>query len=78
MIAEDHTNIFKAEINKNYELEYNGRILNARITDIIKGSRMDEDGTLQDFVVDDEYLWNMEDQVGLLMPEEKMNFTVKR
>ncbi len=136
MIAEDHTNIFKAEINKNYELEYNGRILNARITDIIKGSRMDEDGTLldvngleidrqkirvmasiqpqdirmtdeieeglvqgyisnliykgdhysyvihtdleQDFVVDDEYLWNMEDQVGLLMPEEKMTFTVKR
>ena len=48
MIAEDHTNIFKAEINKNYELEYNGRILNARITDIIKGSRMDEDGTLLD------------------------------
>ncbi len=136
MIAEDHTNIFKAEINKNYELEYNGRILNARITDIIKGSRMDEDGTLldvngleidrqkirvmasiqpqdirmtdeieeglvqgyisnliykgdhysyvihtdleQDFVVDDEYLWNMEDQVGLLMPEEKMTFAVKR
>ena len=32
----------------------------------------------QDFVVDDEYLWNMEDQVGLLMPEEKMTFAVKR
>lgn len=136
MIAEDHTNIFKAEINKNYELEYNGRILDSRLTDMIKGSRMDEDGTLldvngleidrqkirvmvsiqpqnirmtdeieeglvqgyisnliykgdhysyvihtdleQDFVVDDEYLWNMEDQVGLLMPEEKMTFTVKR
>lgn len=32
----------------------------------------------QDFVVDDEYLWNMDDQVGLLMPVEKMTFTVKR
>ena len=32
----------------------------------------------QDFVVDDEYLWNMEDQVGLLMPVEKMIFTVKK
>ncbi len=136
MLAEDHTNIFKAEINKNYGLEYNGRILNARLTDMIKGSREDENGTLldangleidrqkirvmvsiqpqdirmtdeieqglvqgyisnliykgdhysyvihtdleQDFVVDDEYLWNMEDQVGLLMPEEKMTFTVRR
>lgn len=136
MLAEDHTNIFKAEINKNYELEYNGRILNARLTDMIKGSRQEEDGSIldangleidrqklrvmvsiqpqdirmtdeiseglvqgyisnliykgdhysyvihtdleQDFVVDDEYLWNMEDQVGLLMPEEKMTFTVRR
>lgn len=32
----------------------------------------------QDFVVDDEYLWNMDDQVGLLMPVEKMVFTVKK
>ncbi len=32
----------------------------------------------QDFVVDDEYLWNMDDQVGLLMPVEKMIFTVKK
>lgn len=136
MLAEDHTNIFKAEINKNYELEYNGRILNARLTDMIKGSRQEKDGSIldangleidrqklrvmvsiqpqdirmtdeiseglvqgyisnliykgdhysyvihtdleQDFVVDDEYLWNMEDQVGLLMPEEKMTFTVRR
>lgn len=31
-----------------------------------------------DFVVDDEYLWNMDDQVGLIMPVEKMKFTVKR
>ena len=32
----------------------------------------------QDFVVDDEYLWNMDDQVGLIMPVEKMTFAVKR
>ena len=32
----------------------------------------------QDFVVNDEYLWNMEDQVGLVMPVEKMIFTVKK
>ena len=32
----------------------------------------------QDFVVDDEYLWNMEDHVGLIMPVDKMTFTVKK
>ena len=32
----------------------------------------------QDFVVNDEYLWNMDDQVGLIMPVEKMKFSVKR
>ena len=32
----------------------------------------------QDFVVNDEYLWNLEDQVGLIMPVEKMNFSVKK
>ena len=32
----------------------------------------------QDFVVDDEYLWNMDDHVGLLIPESKMKFQVKR
>ena len=31
----------------------------------------------QDFVVDDEYLWNMGDQVGLIMPIEKMKFAVR-
>jgi spermidine/putrescine transport system ATP-binding protein len=136
MLAEDHTNIFQAEINKNYELEYNGTTLDVRLTDLVRGSRLDADGTVldangleldrmklrilvsiqpqdirmtdvtseglvegyisnliykgdhysyvihtdleQDFVVDDEYLWNMEDQVGLIMPEKKMTFTVKR
>ncbi len=32
----------------------------------------------QDFVVDDEYLWNMDDHVGLIMPISKMAFSVKR
>ena len=31
-----------------------------------------------DLIVDDEYLWNMGDAVGLIMPEEKMQFTVKK
>lgn len=136
MIAEDNTNIFTAEINKNYNLEYNGSEIAADITGIIKGSRRLEDGSVadargeivdtekvrievaikpqdivmtdehesgivdgyisnliykgdhysyvihtdlgQDFVVDDEYLWNMEDHVGLLMDPSKMKFRVKR
>lgn len=32
----------------------------------------------QDFVVDDEFLWNMGDQVGLIIPIDKMTFTLKR
>ncbi len=32
----------------------------------------------QDFVVDDEDLWNMDDHVGLIMPVEKMEFKVRR
>ena len=32
----------------------------------------------QDFIVNDEYLWNMDDNVGLIMPVEKMKFTFKK
>jgi hypothetical protein len=32
----------------------------------------------QDFVVNDEDLWNMDDRVSLLMPVDKMKFTLKR
>ena len=32
----------------------------------------------QDFIVDDEYLWNMDDHVGLIMPLEKMSFKLKK
>ncbi len=136
MIAEDHTNIFYAEWNKNQKLEYNGTKLDTSVTKIIKGSRRDADGTLydengevvdidktkvvitiqpddiemtdnveeglvegyisnliykgdhysyvihsdlgQDFIVNDENLWNMGDQVGLIMPVDKMTFTLKR
>lgn len=31
-----------------------------------------------DLIVDDEYLWNMDDQVGLIMPEDKMKFQLKK
>lgn len=31
-----------------------------------------------DLIVDDEYLWNMDDQVSLIMPEDKMKFQIKR
>ncbi len=32
----------------------------------------------QDFVCDDENLWNMEDHVGLIMPVDKMQFSIKK
>ncbi|MEE1113691.1 MAG: ABC transporter ATP-binding protein [Eubacterium sp.] len=48
MVAEDHTNIFNAEINKNYRLEFNGTEIETSVTKIIKGSRRLEDGTLVD------------------------------
>lgn len=31
-----------------------------------------------DLIVDDEYLWNMDDAVGLVMPEDKMKFQLKK
>ncbi len=31
-----------------------------------------------DLIVDDEYLWNMDDLVGLIMPEDKMTFALKK
>ncbi len=135
MIAEDSTNFFVTEMNRNYRLEYNGHELDVSVTSIIRGSRRLEDGTLVDengkeidlkrkkvvaaieaqdirmtdeenegivcghirdliymgdhysyvvrtehdyeFIVNDEYLWNMDDYVSLIMPVEKMKFTVK-
>lgn len=135
MIAEDHTNTFLVDINKDYRLEYNGQLLHASMTKLIRGGRRLEDGTIvdangdeidlsrtkvqaaiqpgdiemtdkeedgliqgnisnliyqgshylyiihtdleQDFAVYDEDLWNMGDRVGLIMPAEKMTFTLK-
>ncbi len=132
MIAEDHTNYFMADINKDYRLEYNNKKIRTSLTKLIPGSRRLEDGTLvdaggdsidpqrtrvqvsiqpgdiemtdrveegmvdgyisnliykgdhysyvihtdleEDFVVDDEDLWNMGDHVGLIMPIDKMTF----
>ena len=136
MLAEDHTNQFYADINRDFRLEYNGHMLDTSLTKIIRGSRRLEDGRIvdgsgeviepsririlvsiqpddiemtddqdkgmiqgtisnliykgdhycyvihtdleQDFVVDDEYLWNMGDRVSLLMPVEKMSFALRR
>ena len=136
MLAEENTNVFTVDINKNYRPEFNGTVLETSLTKIIKGSRRNEDGALldasgsvidparihvrgsiqpsdivmtdnvdeglvqgnitnliyegdhyryvvhtdlgQDFVVSDEYLWNMGDMVGLIMPVEKMSFEVRR
>ena len=139
MIAEDHTNVFEVDMNKNHRLEFNGkRLHNTSLTQIIPGSRRNENGELvdgngevidpekihvtaaiepqdirmtddiddenvlvegtisnliykgdhysyvlntdlgQDFIVDDEYLWNMDDRVGLILPVEKMRFSVKK
>lgn len=136
MIAEDHTNVFFADINKDFRLEYNGSVLDTSVTRLFPNSKRNSDGTIidsggdavdlrrvkimiamqpqditltddkeqglvqgyisnliykgdhysyviktdigQDFVVDDEYLWNMNDNVGLIMPVDKMNFTVKK
>lgn len=136
MIAEDNTNFFIVNINKNHRLEYNDIILDTSLTKLIPGSKRNESGEIldaagevidiervrvqaaihprdiemtdeqekglvqgtisnliykgdhysyvihtdlgQDFVADDEDLWNMNDAVGLIMPVEKMSFTIKR
>ena len=138
MIAENHTNVFPVDMNRNHRLEFNGQELDTSLTQLIKGSRRNEnhelldengevidpekihifaaiepqdirmtddvddeavliEGTIsnliykgdhysyvintelgQDFIVDDEYLWNMGDRIGLILPLDKMRFTVKK
>ena len=138
MIAEDNTNVFPVDMNRNHRLEFNGTELDTSLTQLIKGSRrnenhelLDENGEVidpekihisaviepqdirmtddvddeqvlvegvisnliykgdhysyvintdlgQDFIVDDEYLWNMDDRVGLILPLDKMKFLVKK
>lgn len=135
MPAEDHTNRFLVDLNKDFRLEYNDQVLDTSFTQLIKGGKRLEDGSVvnatgekidieririmasiepqdirmtdnideglvtgyisnliyqgsyylyvihtdleQDFAVYDEYLWNMGDQVGLIMPVDKMKFEIK-
>ncbi|HCW22768.1 MAG TPA: spermidine/putrescine ABC transporter ATP-binding protein [Lachnospiraceae bacterium] len=134
--AAEDTNRFLVDINENYRLSYNGKVLDTSVTKLIRGGHRLEDGTIvdengdkldlsrakfeaeiqpsdiemtdnyedglvegnisnliyqgdhysyvihadngQDFVVYDEDLWNMNDRVGLVMPVEKMKFTLKK
>ena len=46
MLAEDHTNIFPVDINRDYRLSYNDQVLEASLTKLIKGGKRLEDGTL--------------------------------
>lgn len=135
MIAEDHTTSFVADINSDYTLDFNGKVIECDILDVIPKSKMkdnvlvDDNGEVidvsrikvivsiqpddiemsddteaglvvgkiinliykgdhysyvvrteygHDLIVDDEYLWNMGDQVSLIMPEDKMKYQLKR
>lgn len=48
MKAEHQTNVFYADINNEFHLEYNGHEIHTSVTKIIKGSHRLEDGTLVD------------------------------
>ena len=135
MLAEDHTTSFVTNINSDYTLDFNGKVINCDLTKVIPKSSMkdnvlvDENNEVvdtdklkvmvsiqpydirmsdnvdeglvsghiinliykgdhysyvirteygHDLIVDDEYLWNMDDAVGLIMPEDKMKFQLKK
>ena len=135
MLAEDHTTSFVTNINSDYTLDFNGKVINCDLTKVIPKSSMknnvlvDENNETidtaklkvmvsiqpydirmsdnvdeglvsghiinliykgdhysyvirteygHDLIVDDEYLWNMDDAVGLIMPEDKMKFQLKK
>ena len=135
MIAEDHTTSFVTNINSDYTLDFNGKVINCDLTKVIPKSSMKnnvlvdenneaidtaklkvmvsiqpydirlsdnvEEGLVSghiinliykgdhysyvirteyghDLIVDDEYLWNMDDAVGLVMLEDKMKFQLKK
>lgn len=135
MLAEDHTTSFVTNINSDYTLDFNGKVINCDLTKVIPKSSMkdnvlvDENNEAVDtsklkvmvsiqpydirmsdnvdeglvsghiinliykgdhysyvirteyghnLIVDDEYLWNMDDAVGLIMPEDKMKFQLKK
>ena len=135
MLAEDHTTSFVTNINSDYTLDFNGKVINCDLTKVIPKSSMKnnvlvdenneaidtaklkvmvsiqpydirmsdnvEEGLVSghiinliykgdhysyvirteyghDLIVDDEYLWNMDDTVSLVMPEDKMKFQLKK
>lgn len=135
MLAEDHTTSFVTNINSDYTLNFNGKVINCDLTKVIPKSSMKnnvlvdenneaidtaklkvmvsiqpydirmsdnvEEGLVSghiinliykgdhysyvirteyghDLIVDDEYLWNMDDAVGLVMLEDKMKFQLKK
>lgn len=135
MLAEDHTTSFFTNINSDYTLDFNGKVINCDLTKVIPKSSMKnnvlvdenneaidtaklkvmvsiqpydirmsdnvEEGLVSghiinliykgdhysyvirteyghDLIVDDEYLWNMDDAVGLVMLEDKMKFQLKK
>ena len=135
MLAEDHTTSFVTNINSDYTLDFNGKVINCDLTKVIPKSSMKDNVLVDenneavdtaklkvmvsiqpydirmsdnvdeglvsghiinliykgdhysyvvrteyghDLIVDDEYLWNMYDAVGLVMPEDKMKFQLKK
>ena len=135
MLADDHTTSFVTNINSDYTLDFNGKVINCDLTKVIPKSSMKnnvlvdenneaidtaklkvmvsiqpydirmsdnvEEGLVSghiinliykgdhysyvirteyghDLIVDDEYLWNMDDAVGLVMLEDKMKFQLKK
>ena len=135
MLAEDHTTSFVTNINSDYTLDFNGKVINCDLTKVIPKSSMKDNVLVDenneavdtaklkvmvsiqpydirmsdnvdeglvsghiinliykgdhysyvvrteyghDLIVDDEYLWNMDDAVGLVMPEDKMRFQLKK
>lgn len=135
MLVEDHTTSFVTNINSDYTLDFNGKVINCDLTKVIPKSSMKDNVLVDenneavdtdklkvmvsiqpydirmsdnvdeglvsghiinliykgdhysyvirteyghDLIVDDEYLWNMDDAVGLIMPEDKMKFQLKK
>lgn len=135
MLAEDHTTSFVTNINSDYTLDFNGKVINCDLTKVIPKSSMKDNVLVDennetidtaklkvmvsiqpydirmsdnvdeglvsghiinliykgdhysyvvrteyghDLIVDDEYLWNMDDAVGLVMPEDEMKFQLKK
>ena len=135
MLAEDHTTSFVTNINSDYTLDFNGKVINCDLTKVIPKSSMKDNVLVDenneavdtsklkvmvsiqpydirmsdnvdeglvsghiinliykgdhysyvirteyghDLIVDDEYLWNMDDAVGLIMPEDKMKLQLKK